>query len=274
MKSDKALKAQARKERLGRLRAIEQREVALADEAAILAGLIHRLPPDARPALRQRLRRIVDLHHLRLPAEVARSKGDMSWAQLETLSISTADPLTLHCAWLSLLAHPLLSREGRLPDGHERIRRAIADEWHRRAAKADGFFLWPRTDAPAGTTQLTDVPSPGQGMFAALGYHVGTVEGLPASVRRFLLDQLFSSDVPWVFSREYTESWHAPGTPLRLRKMAETLASLARMAQRRRTASLDRATEDWLEDLGYLRRAYYAGHFGFAWPRASMESSL
>jgi hypothetical protein len=57
-----------------------------------------------------------------------------------------------------------------------------------------------------------------------------------------------------------------PSTARRLQKLANTLASLARNAKRRRTASLDRAIHEWEQDLGFLYEKYYVGLFGFGWP--------
>ena len=55
----------------------------------------------------------------------------------------------------------------------------------------------------------------------------------------------------------------------RLKKMAETIAALARNAKRRNNASLDQAIRDWEHDLSFLYHTYYVGHFGFGWPSTS-----
>ncbi len=103
-------------------------------------------------------------------------------------------------------------------------------------------------------------------MLSALGYHVGSTEGLPEVERRFLLDQVFVICLPPLNDYGYMLEWNAPKSPGRLKKLAETLAALTRNAKRRKSKDLQLACDDWQADLDYLYAKYYVHQFRFGWP--------
>ena len=90
--------------------------------------------------------------------------------------------------------------------------------------------------------------------------------GGKTSVRQRMLTAIFDGPIPPAFPRDYLEKWSRPGTPARLRQLAETLAAFARNAKRRREANMDSAISDWEADLEFLYHNYYRGRFGFVWP--------
>jgi hypothetical protein len=55
-------------------------------------------------------------------------------------------------------------------------------------------------------------------------------------------------------------------TPIRLSKMAWSLASFASNKILMNGGHVDDASRLWKEDLEWLRREFYEGHFGFPWP--------
>jgi hypothetical protein len=105
------------------------------------------------------------------------------------------------------------------------------------------------------------------GPLKVLGYTVGQ-EGHEKRFRRAILRRVFEGVLPPVFPADYMSLWGPPGSPRRLGKMAESIASFTRSAKRRDADKLAQAIEDWENDLQHLYDAYYVGRFGFAWPRA------
>lgn len=105
-------------------------------------------------------------------------------------------------------------------------------------------------------------------MLSWLGYHVGATKGEPENYRRFILDTVFSSELPPVDSLAYVLSWGRANSPQRLHKLADTIAALVRNAKRNSRRNLGQACEEWEEDLRYLYDRYYVDHFHFAWPES------
>jgi hypothetical protein len=100
-----------------------------------------------------------------------------------------------------------------------------------------------------------------------LGYTVGR-DGHRQGMRWAILRRVFDGVLPPVFPADYLSEWGAAGSPRRLSKMAESIASFARSAKRRDAHKFVHAIEDWENDLRHLYDTYYVGRFGFAWPRA------
>ena len=100
-----------------------------------------------------------------------------------------------------------------------------------------------------------------------LGYTVG-VDGRSQGLRWAILRRVFEGVLPPVFPSDYLELWGAAGSPRRLSKMAESIASFARAAKRRDAGKYAHAISDWEGDLRHIYATYYVGRFGFAWPRA------
>jgi hypothetical protein len=94
----------------------------------------------------------------------------------------------------------------------------------------------------------------------AMGYKVGD-KGLPPNQRRAILRAAFESSIPVVGSAEYMAEWGNPGTPGRLKKIANYVASLCQNLKRKRQTS-DKAIEDWENDLRWLKESFYDG---FKW---------
>lgn len=164
----------------------------------------------------------------------------------------------------------MLADEGRRPS-HSAAREvlsAIGGEWARRKRQPpdpDGMFDWPSTRADGGDGQLrTDGWLP-QGLLGFVEYRVGRTQGVSAPVRRALLHEIFTGELPAVFPAEYLDEWGDPSTAGRLQEMAETIAALTRNAKRRRMAPRD-AIRDWESDLRFLYERYYVNYFHFAWP--------
>ena len=142
---------------------------------------------------------------------------------------------------------------------------AINREWRKRREDED-FFKWPTTDAPTGTGSFAIDP-PEKGMLSYLGYHVGK-SGKSRHLRRHILLEVFGRELPPVNSLSYVAEWWQPESAHRLKKMAETIAALARNAERRNNESLRSAIENWEEDLDFLYEELYVRRFSFAWPFA------
>lgn len=133
----------------------------------------------------------------------------------------------------------------------------------------EGYFRWPHTDSYPGRGFFDPNWKRANGVLSEMGYHVGRANGLPADARRLILDEAYHFAVPYIDAENMVE-WNSPETPFRLRKMANSLASFARNAKRRRDADcLADAIADWENDLAYLKSQYYDGQYDyrdFRWP--------
>lgn len=98
----------------------------------------------------------------------------------------------------------------------------------------------------------------------AMGYKVGK-QGLNSVQRSDLLRKAFTGDIPRVGTVAYMAEWGEPGTPERLKKLANYIASNCRNMKKRQSPS-EEAIHDWETDLAWLKRTFYRGHFAFQWP--------
>jgi hypothetical protein len=72
--------------------------------------------------------------------------------------------------------------------------------------------------------------------------------------------------LPPIESPSYMKEWASPQSAVRLKKMANSIASFARQAKRRRNADMREAVQSWEADLQMLYDEYYVEKFGFGWP--------
>jgi hypothetical protein len=101
----------------------------------------------------------------------------------------------------------------------------------------------------------------------AMGYKVGK-QGLNSVQRSELLRRAFMEGIPRVGTADYMAEWGEPGTPERLKKLANYIASNCRNMKKRQSPS-EEAIHDWEVDLAWLKRSFYRGHFAFQWPDTS-----
>lgn len=128
------------------------------------------------------------------------------------------------------------------------------------------YFPWPTTDAPGGAGGIDENTFQNeQGLLGFMGYRVG-ISGLGASRRQGLLDFVYTNDLPSVNSRAYMDEWGTPRSGVRLKKMADAIATFARNFKRGRSEKYTVAISEWEADLGYLRMTYYVGRYDFLWP--------
>jgi hypothetical protein len=143
---------------------------------------------------------------------------------------------------------------------------AIEEVWLVRSRGApEGWFAWPTTYASAGPGGLSGELWLAEGPLKFLGYSVGE-DAAPPEVRRGILGRVFEGPLPPVFPPDYLDVWGDPGSPARLKKMADSIASFARSKKRHDAVRFAQAIRDWESDLGHLHRTYYVGRFGFGWP--------
>lgn len=180
----------------------------------------------------------------------------MTWRQLEKMADAFwHDSQTLQ----EILAElPTRKRLGAL-----RLRVKIAG---RLVELSKESFLWPSTAALPSSKALDDDQFWYEnGLLSFMGYRVGS-SGIPVIQRYDVLDYVYSERVPQVNSAAYMREWGEPKSGKRLKKLADSLASFARNAQRRRFANMEDAVSDWGADLHYLKEAYYDGRYDFEWP--------
>jgi hypothetical protein len=109
-----------------------------------------------------------------------------------------------------------------------------------------------------------------EGMLSFFGYHVGVSAGLIMSVRRDILDYIYKGSLPLVSDETYTQSWGPPESPQRLKKLAQTLAHLARNALGQQNPNYETAVSDWEADLRYIKSMYFRPYLNpehnWEWP--------
>lgn len=143
----------------------------------------------------------------------------------------------------------------------------------RNQRRAEGYFAWPSTDAPASRFGLSgDHFHYQEGLLKFVGYQTGEA-ARSESIRRDILDYVFHNELPRVKSPAYMAEWGAPKTPDRLRKIANCLATFTRNAKRRVSADCGEAISQWQGDLNYLYTTYYIGRFNFAWAEPDDEET-
>jgi len=128
-------------------------------------------------------------------------------------------------------------------------------------------FPWPSAAAFPGAGSLTDPDWPDVGMLGHMGYSVGR-SGESLQRRRKILQEVFERErLPRVKSPEYVADWGDSMSAVRLHKIAEELASFARLRKRRRDShNSAEAITDWEDDLKWLKDKFYTGRFRFQWP--------
>ncbi|MDC5706974.1 hypothetical protein OPW41_19365 [Vibrio europaeus] len=146
------------------------------------------------------------------------------------------------------------------------LKNVLLDSQYSPTSDTKPMFHWPSTIASEADGSLPEVEWPQIGVLKAVGYTVG-VQGLPQSARLFILKDVYSESLPFVFSHAHMKEWGEPQSSTRLKKMAEALASFARGAKRKTQANMDKAISDWEHDLAWLKEEYYLKHkYVWVWP--------
>jgi hypothetical protein len=101
-----------------------------------------------------------------------------------------------------------------------------------------------------------------------MGYTTGK-DDPGTTARRKILRKCFEGLIPNVHGPDYMKEWGGNKTPIRLSKMAWSLASFASNKILMNGGHVDDTSRRWKEDLEWLRREFYEGHFGFPWPSLS-----
>jgi hypothetical protein len=196
-------------------------------------------------------------------------------AALERLlsGITEKAPDRLLAVWKNAVA---MLADPRRREWHSVAQRAIVmidTEWSRRVASHDEkWFQWPTTDARGGSGRLSLDGAPEEGLLAFMGYRVGVTKGEPTPIRQGILDRIFLGTLPPIIDPAYTASWGPAGSAMRLKRIADSLASFAKAAKRRGWDSHMEAIREWEIDLSYLHDRYYVGRYRFAWPRTVLTS--
>ena len=166
----------------------------------------------------------------------------------------------------------LLKKQGRhvFPENDLQVLvHAITDFWQRQLelCRSDpNYFLWPETQIWQGDGHLSTINWEELGALKLFSYSVDQESNLTEAQRRFSLDLVFASTIPPFTRWEYVEQWSTPETARRLLKMANCLASLARLGQYGERSFMNRPVRRWIADLHYLKVRYYRDHFRFDWP--------
>ncbi|MCD8570920.1 MAG: hypothetical protein LRY76_05245 [Alphaproteobacteria bacterium] len=138
-------------------------------------------------------------------------------------------------------------------DEAEKVVEAIAAEWERRLDLAQaGKYKAER---------------PKIGILGFLGYRVGR-NGASLGKRQAILSYIFTRQLPMLGSPAYMTEWATPNSSERMKKMATTIANLAREKIAFGQEQYADAILHWEADLDWLFKEYYeAKGYRFSWPR-------
>jgi hypothetical protein len=161
--------------------------------------------------------------------------------------------------------HILAAPGHKLREQAAMLREKVSFAWGIEVAQSK-WFPWPTTIAPPGARRLKGDRWWPHGMLGFLGYHVGETQPTAPDIRQSILEYAFEYHLPPLNDFEYYSGWGEPRTAQRLKKLADTLAALARNAKRRDAVSYAKAIGDWGDDLDLLRSRYYVKLFHFGWP--------
>lgn len=131
---------------------------------------------------------------------------------------------------------------------------------------------WPKTSVPVEGLggHAADPEWIPMGPLKLLGYAVGR-NGKPTSVRRRILEEAFTTaSLPRAGDAQYMASWGTASSSARLQKMADSIATFARNAKKRRKPP-EEAIAQWEEDLQWLKARFYKGRFRFTWPDSKVS---
>jgi hypothetical protein len=130
------------------------------------------------------------------------------------------------------------------------------------------YFIWPLTDATPGNGGITLTQWPKIGLLRYHGYGVGE-KGKPRPSRQAILTRVFELSVlPKLVSPDYILEWGDSRSAKRLKKMAYSIAQFCINNKRRKRAWMKQAIDQYEDDLAWLKKKYYDGHFDqkFIWP--------
>jgi hypothetical protein len=180
---------------------------------------------------------------------------EMLLASLFTAAKKLPAPWPDHAA-----SHPALSQ---LPDLKAKVN----------ASMSNVSFIWPTTEVTPGLGGVLQDNWPEIGLLKHLGYSVGANGKLDTQRQQVLASCFELKKMPRIGSEAYVLGWGSPNSSVRLKKMAEAIASFCRMAKRRGDDSLEIAITDWENDLAWLKRTYYDGRHNrsFAWPNTEQS---
>jgi hypothetical protein len=145
-------------------------------------------------------------------------------------------------------------------------RQELSCTWGTQAAEGK-WFPWPTTVATRGVRGLKGAEWRQDGMLSYLGYHVGQTQPTSREIRWSILAYAFECHLPPLNGPIYYSAWGKPETAQRLKKLANTLAALARNAKGRDDTSYAAAIDHWERDLAHLHERYYVDFFHFGWPQ-------
>lgn len=183
-----------------------------------------------------------------------------SWLELQNHAASQRENISHLQEVLSELKY---RKSRKAVELYKKIAAKIADL----STKEVQSFRWPTTAIIGDSTSALRIAhfDYDQGLLKFMGYAVGQ-KGAYRNRRQQVLDYVFNERVPKVQSNEYMAEWGEPKSTCRLKKLADSMATFARNARRRRSSDMDHAIAEWEEDLRYLKETYYDRKYQFDWP--------
>ncbi len=129
-------------------------------------------------------------------------------------------------------------------------------------------FHWVSTNAPIGPGVLDTSKWKKENFLSLLGYKSGSY-GIDDDSRKTILDGAYTMPIPknlLPFIEDVTE-WGNPGKGIRLKKIADSIASVVRSEKRNTSKDYCLSIEEREADLAYLKEEYYDGNYDFPWAR-------
>ncbi|MDC0625951.1 hypothetical protein OAO46_01365 [Candidatus Poseidonia alphae] len=135
-----------------------------------------------------------------------------------------------------------------------------------------GYFDWPSTEIYPTFHGSNIDPSvwPDQSPLNLMGYNVNSKENLSNERRQEILSFVYASPtLPYVKNESYMSEWGPANSRLRLKKIADNLATHGRN-MRKKVYLTPLAKYD--ADLAYLKKKYYDDMFSGDWPSTQLQN--
>jgi hypothetical protein len=177
---------------------------------------------------------------------------EMLWQGASTFPADLRPWLILELIEMRL--HAMLPRIAIASEQNKRVSTRAAPAKDPSPSRAE----WPaEAEQPAAVALNSEAFFHATGMLKFMGYSVGRKAALSARRRRAILQYVFTGRLPPVNDALYMQEWARPRSNRRLRKIANSLATFARNARKKKSSSWNRAIANWEADLAYLKRRYY-----------------
>ena len=105
-----------------------------------------------------------------------------------------------------------------------------------------------------------------ESLLKTYGYTVGKKDGKPQPERMFILSNIYENEITSFAKKKHQDDiddYGKPNSAQRLKKIADTIAAIARSRKRDMGKDNAQAISDWEDDLAKLKVKYYDGKYDY-----------